>query len=119
MDEPTPQAMTLDPDYVGWAMMVACQAHLFLGQPDRAIAKCERAAPFEPNRTLQLYLAAAYGNQGDLQKAAAARVLALQKVGVRTIAQLRAMRYSDDHEYLRFAEEYLYPGLVKAGVPLR
>jgi tetratricopeptide (TPR) repeat protein len=113
------QAIALDPDYVGWAMMVACEAHLFLGQSGQAIAKCERAAPFEPNRTLQLYLAAAYGNHGELQKAAAARQLAIPKMKVRTIAQLPALHYSDDPEYLRLAEEYLYPGLAKAGVPLR
>jgi hypothetical protein len=38
---------------------------------------------------------------------------------VRTIAQLRALHYSDDPEYFRLADEYLYPGLAKAGVPLR
>jgi predicted Zn-dependent protease len=113
------QAMSLKPNYLGWPMMLACEAHLFLGQADQAIAACERAAPLEPNRTVQLYLAAAYANQGDFSKASAAMQRAMQKMSVRTIAQLRAMRYSEDPEYLKLAEMHLYPGLVKAGMPER
>jgi predicted Zn-dependent protease len=111
--------MSLNPNYVGWAMFVACEAHLFLGHADQAIAACERAAPIEPNRTVQLYLAAAYANHGDTGKAAAALQLAMQKVSVRTIAQLRERRWSEDPEFLKLAEMHLYPGLMKAGMPER
>jgi hypothetical protein len=45
--------------------------------------------------------------------------LAIQKMKVRTITQLRAMHYSDDHEYPKFAEEYLYPTCQGRHAPLR
>ena len=32
---------------------------------------------------------------------------------------LRAEGYSDDPQYLKLAETYLYPGLLKAGFPER
>ena len=109
------KATAMEPSYVGFGMMVACQAHLLLGQPDQAVATCEKAAPREPNSLVQLFLAAAYANHGDLEKAVAAKERVLRTMPGYTVAQLRAKRYSDDPQYLKLAETYLYPGLLKAG----
>jgi class 3 adenylate cyclase/TolB-like protein/Tfp pilus assembly protein PilF len=111
------RAMAMAPIYTGWSMMAACWAHLLLGQADKAIVMCERSAPLEPNWLVQLLLAAAYANHGDLEQAVATKERALRMVPGYTIAQLRAKRYSDVPEYVKLAETYWYPGLRKAGIP--
>ena len=111
------RAMAMAPTYTGWSMMAACWAHLLLGQADKAIVMCERSAPLEPNWLVQLFLAAAYANHGDLEQAVATKERALRMVPGYTIAQLRAKRYSDVPEYVKLAETYWYPGLRKAGIP--
>ena len=60
-------------------MMMACLADLLLGQADQAITTCEKAAPLEPNPLVQVFLAAAYANRGDLEKANAAKARALRR----------------------------------------
>jgi adenylate cyclase len=111
------RAMAMAPIYTGWSMMAACWAHLLLGQADKAIVMCERSAPLEPNWLVQLLLAAAYANHGDLEQAVATKERALRMVPGYTIAQLRGKRYSDVPEYVKLAETYWYPGLRKAGIP--
>ncbi len=66
---------------------------------------------------IHLFLAAAYANSGDMDKAAAAKAQILRTVPGCTISQLRAKRYSDHPEYVKLAEENYYPGLRKAGLP--
>ena len=92
-----------------------CEAHLLAGQASQAIATCEKATG---TQHLLVYLshgsAASYANNGDLDKAAAAKAEALRTVPGYTIAQLRAKRYSDHPEYQRLAEKYWYNGLRKA-----
>ena len=111
------QAMAMEPIYVGWGMMMACWAHLLLGQVDHAVARCEKAAPLEPNYLVQLLLAAAYADRGDLGRAVAAKERVLRTQPGYTVSQLRAKRYSEDPGYLKLAETYWYPGLLKAGFP--
>lgn len=64
-----------------------------------------------------LTLAAAYANHGDMEKAAAAKAEVLRTAPGFTIAKMRAMRRSENPEYLRLVEKYLYEGLRKAGLP--
>jgi adenylate cyclase len=110
------RALALRPDDP-WAAATACEAHLFAGEMERAIAACERATGRENYWWTHLVLAAAYANHGEMAKAVAAKVEALRTVPGLTITQLRAKRGSDNPEYLRLAEKYWYEGLRKAGLP--
>lgn len=100
-----------------WLAEVACGAHLFAGVAEQANAACERASGRENFWAVQLVLAAAYANHGEMAKAAAAKVEALRTVPALTITQLRAKRGSANPEYMDLAERYWYVGMRKAGVP--
>jgi adenylate cyclase len=114
------RALALDPANVGYPMRIACEAHLFAGQAEQAIATCEKATGLYAAWDVNLFLAAAYANHGELAKAAAAKTEALRTVPGLTIAQLRAKRWSDNPGYRQLAaEEYFYEGLRKAGFPER
>jgi adenylate cyclase len=114
------RALALDPANVGYPMRIACEAHLFAGQAEQAIATCEKATGLYAAWDVNLFLAAAYANHGELAKAAAAKAEALRTVPGLTIAQLRAKRWSDNPEYRQLAaEKYFYEGLRKAGFPER
>ncbi|HEX4585250.1 MAG TPA: protein kinase [Burkholderiaceae bacterium] len=112
-------ALSLDPESVGWAMRFACEAHLLLGHFDDAVSTCEKAAGTNGDWFITSYLAAAYANRGDLDKATAARDALLRTVPAYTIAQLRAKHYSDVPEYVSMAEANWYSGLRKAGIAER
>jgi adenylate cyclase len=110
------QALALSPT-AGLTMIVACEAHLLVGEIDQAIATCEKALartnePFD----VQVKLAAAYADRGDMAKAAAAKAEALRYSPGFTIA-LAKQQHGNDPEYVSLAEKYLYGGLRKAGFP--
>jgi adenylate cyclase len=107
--------LALDPVNIGYPMRMACEARVLAGQTEPAIAACEKAAALWKDWMIDLFLAAAYANHGDMAKAAAAKADVLRTVPGYTIAQLRAKRYSDNPEYLSLAEKYWYEGLRKAG----
>jgi adenylate cyclase len=112
------RALAIAPANVGFTLRVACEAHLLLGQPEQGIATCEKAwGLYRDDLIVGLFLAAAYANQGDLAKAAAAKAEVLRIAPGYTIAQLRAKRYSDHPDYQRIAEKYWYAGLRKGGFP--
>jgi len=111
------QALALKPDSPADAFGSACEAHLFAGEAEAAIAACEKAASLSTDWINISFLAAAYANHGDTAKAAAAKTKMLKVVPGYTIAQLRAKRYSDHPDYQRLAEKYWYAGLRKAGIP--
>jgi len=113
----TDRAISLDPDEPSIALRSACEAYLLLGKNDQAISTCERAAGTNPDWFITSFLAAAYANRGDIEKASAAKEEMLRKVPGYTIAQLRAKHYSDVPEYLKTAEATWYAGLRKAGFP--
>jgi len=113
------KVLALDPANVGYPMLMACEAHLLAGQAERAVATCEKATGLYGSWDVNLYLAAAYANHGELAKASAAKAQALRTVPGYTITQLRAKRYSDNPEYLKLVEKYFYEGLRKAGFPER
>ena len=116
----TDKALQLDPSNPGWTLSVACEAHLLLGQPQKAVETCERSsALIAPDIRPDLFLAAAYANVGDMPRASAALKTLLKAVPGYTIAQLKAKRYSDHPEYQKLAERYWYEGLRKAGLPER
>jgi tetratricopeptide (TPR) repeat protein len=113
------KAIALDPDHRGWTLRIGCQAHVQLGQYEQAIADCEKAAGTSADWLITSFLAAAYANHGDLDKAVAARRAMLRIVPGYTIEQLRAKHYSDVPEYLKMVEATWYAGLRKAGIPER
>jgi tetratricopeptide (TPR) repeat protein len=107
------RVFAMNPPNRGYPLRIACQAHLLAGQANQAIATCEKLG----SRDLLWYtrMAAAYANNGDMEKAAAARAELLRTVPGYTISQLRAKRYSDHPEYVKLAERYWYAGLRRAG----
>ena len=111
------RATALAPGNIGHLMGVACEAHLLLGHSDDAVTTCEKAAGLGTDWTVQLFLAAAYANQGDMAGAARASAQVLKTVPGYTVSQLRAKRYSEVPEYLELAEKYWYAGLRMAGIP--
>jgi TolB-like protein len=113
------RAFAMNPTDLGYTMRVACEVHLLAGQAEQAIAACEKARGSDTYWWINGSLAAAYANNGDVEKAAAAKGEVLRIAPGYTIAQLRAKRYSDHPEYQRLAEKYLYEGLRKAGIPER
>jgi len=113
----TEQALALDPAAIGGVMRMTCEAHLLAGHAEQAIATCEKAASLGNDPLNNLFLAAAYANHGDMEKAASAKADALRTMPGYTIARLRAKRYSEDPEYQRLAEKYWYEGLRKTGFP--
>jgi tetratricopeptide (TPR) repeat protein len=110
------QVLALYPD-AAWTMLTACEAHLLSGEIDQAIAACERAtARTNDVYDVQVMLAAAYADRGDMAKVAAAKAEVLRASPGFTIATAE-QRHLNDPEYLRLAEPYLYGGLRKAGFP--
>ena len=113
------RALSLDPESIGWAMRFACEAYLLLGRFGDAVSACEKAGGTNSDWFIASYLAAAYANQGELDKASAARDAILRTVPGYSIAQVRAKHYSDVPEYVKMAETNWYTGLRKAGIPER
>ncbi len=111
-------AVSIDPENAGWPLRVACQAHMLLGQYEKAIANCEKAAGSEPTDWwTAMILAASYAQLGEMKKAVAAKDLALRSVPEYSIARLQATMVSDVPAYLKMAETTWYAGLRKAGLP--
>jgi len=112
------QTLALNPTG-GLTMLVACEAHLLSGEIDQAIATCEKASA-RTNEILdvQVMLAAAYANRGDMSKAAAAKAEAMRYSPGFTIA-LAKQQHGNNPEYVSLAEKYLYGGLRQAGFPER
>jgi len=111
------RALAMITPNTGWALRIACEARLLAGQAEQAIAACEKATGISIYWFTHLSLAAAYANNGDMDKAASAKAQILRTVPGYTISQLRAKRYSDHPEYVKLAERYWYAGLRKAGIP--
>jgi class 3 adenylate cyclase/TolB-like protein/tetratricopeptide (TPR) repeat protein len=111
------QALAMNPFDMAYALRIACEVYLFSGQAEQAIATCEKASGTSTYWFIYVVLAAAYANNGDIEKARAAKAEILRVVPDYTIAQLRAKRYSDHPEYQQRAEKYWYGGLRKAGIP--
>ena len=118
MLELTAKAMDLESATPGWALELACRAHLLLGEARKAIETCERASGLDPdNSDAQLLLIAAYMNAGEPEKARVAKANVDRILPGYTIARLRANGFPEHPEYLQLAEKNFYSSLRKAGVP--
>jgi tetratricopeptide (TPR) repeat protein len=112
------QYMALNPPDGFLALRVLCEAHLLLGQYEHAIARCERAKGlYSEDWWVDVFLAAAYANHGDMAKATAARDEVFRLMPDYSIARLKANAYSTNPEFIRLAEAHYYSGLRKAGLP--
>ena len=94
-------------------------AKLHLGKLDDAIARVRQALAVNPKMSLGLlYLASAYGLQGDLDKARAALVEHRRAVPGYSIAKYRLRRISKNSVFLEQNDRFI-EGLRKAGLPER
>jgi class 3 adenylate cyclase/TolB-like protein/tetratricopeptide (TPR) repeat protein len=112
------RALALQPVNSGALMSTACEAYLMSGRAEQAIATCEKASGQINHWEIHLLLAAAYANNGEQAKAAAAHAEVLRVVPGFTIAELRA-KHPMSSAALGMAETHLYEGLRKAGFPER
>ncbi len=114
----TARLVELDPAEIAFADLANCEAYVLLGQFTKAIAACERSASEDPHWMVHIALAAAYAQQGDLSRAAAARDKAISRQPKLTIATFKASRKikADAPKQWEQYEKYWEPGLRKAGL---
>jgi adenylate cyclase len=111
------RALAMDPTDVALPMLTACLSRLLLGQTEQAVSTCEKASALNDWWGPRIFLVAAYGDRGDMEKATVAKAELLRLVPGYTIAQARAADQHWDPEYAKLAEKYIYEGLRKAGIP--
>ena len=111
------KAFAVDPNLRYDALFIRCQAHQALGRYGDAIADCERSVVGEDSWSSHAYLVAAYAQKGETAKAEAEKIILLKQQPGMTIADLKAMRLSNEPAYLQQTETHLYAGLRKAGIP--
>ena len=108
-------ALALNPPNPSNELAVQCFALLLLGQAERATQVCEKAGGVGDFWLLQAYLVALYANNGETNKAAAAKRELERILPHFTIAHVKL--FSDAPEFVRLAETHWFAGLRKAGVP--
>ena len=112
-------AIALDPRDVDDAdqLFIRCLAHLTLGQYGEAINACERAAALRDDWTTYMFLAGAYAQHGQMEKALSAKGRLLKLAPGFTIARSKAIRISDNADFWQRIETHLWAGLRTAGIP--
>jgi len=111
------KAFAVDPNVTGVAILMRCRAYQALGRYDDAIAACEKSVVGEDYWIPHAYLVAAYALKGETAKAEAEKMILLKQQPGMTIADLKALRLSNEPAYLQQTETHLYAGLRKAGIP--
>jgi len=114
------KAFALEPQWnaqTAWALLHRCQAHQALGRYDDAIAACEKSIAQSDSWPGHTYLVAAYALKGETAKAEAEKMTLLKQLPGMTIADIKALRVSNDPTYLEQTEMHLYAGLREAGIP--
>jgi adenylate cyclase len=113
------QAIALDPRSpdVASYLRVKCDAYLLLGNYDEAIAACEKSLALQDSWIPRMDLVAAYAQKGDMAKTAEAKAEVMKRQPQMSIANVKALRFSDNPIFLRQLEDHVYPGLRKAGIP--
>ena len=102
---------------LGLHYVMRCRSYLVLGRYKDAIDACEKAGTFEDGWVVHLYLVAAYAHEGEVAKAEAAKAALLRRRPGFSIADLKAIRVSNEPACLQQVETHLYSGLRKAGIP--
>ena len=115
------KAFALEPQdfrFVGYALAIRCRAYQALGRYNEAIAACQKAvAEGQDSWGTHADLVAAYALKGETAKAQAEKTILLKQQPGMTIADLTAMRASNDPAFLQQAETHVYTGLRKVGIP--
>jgi len=114
------RALALDPLDVGYALFLSCRSYLVLGRYKDAIGACEKAAGTSRDSWgVHLFLVAAYGHEGEVAKAEAAKAALLRRRPGFSIADLNQGELSNEPAWLQQSETHLFAGLRKAGIPER
>ena len=113
IDERASMFGTMDTVFRG----LACDAHVHLGNYERALGECERAAAGDDGYQIWMRLTAAYAQTGDMTKAAAAKTELLRSMPTFTISRFEARQFSNNPIWVKEVREHLIPGWRKAGVP--
>ena len=115
------QGLSLDPSGpdVAYLMRQKCKAYSYMGQYEKAIPTCEKAATLKEMLSLYLYLTADFAQLGEMDKAASAKSRLLKLDPGFSIARFRpgAAAIAPNPVWSQQAEKYVMPGLRKAGIP--
>jgi adenylate cyclase len=111
------QSRAIDPEIYGYEMNIACEANVLLGKFADASQACAKAAALENWRQNQVWLIAALAQLGDRVALDAAKAELLRKQPGFTVSGFRLQDRSRHPVWVRQAEENLYAGLRKAGLP--
>ncbi len=111
------KAFAVDPSALGVTILMRCRAYQALGRYDDAIAACEKSVVGQDYWIPHAYLVAAYAQKGETAKAEAEKIILLKQQPGLTIADLKALRLSNEPAYLQQTETHFYAGLRKAGIP--
>jgi adenylate cyclase len=111
------RAAAIDPPGGGGPQLLICKGYLYLGRYEDAVKACEKSAGLNNSWIDQVYLTAAYAQNGDLNKAKIARDELLKLQPGYTIERYRETWYSGTPAFFDLVEKHLAAGLRKAGIP--
>ena len=111
------RAAAIDPPGGGFPQLMTCKGYLYLGRYEDAVKACEKSAGLNNSWIDQIYLTAAYAQNGDLSKAKIARDELLKLQPGYTIDRYRQTWYSGTPEFFDLVEKHLAAGLRKTGIP--
>jgi adenylate cyclase len=94
-----------------------CQANTLLGRYGQAIEACEKSAGLGGDVFTHLYMTAAYAQQGEETKAAAAKQQVFKLWPKFGLARWPSLTASDNPVYWQQMETHVFSGLRRAGVP--
>jgi tetratricopeptide (TPR) repeat protein len=111
------RAAAIDPPGGGSPQLLICKGYLYLGRYEDAVKACEKSAGLNNSWIDQVYLTAAYAQNGDLNKAKIAKDELLKLQPGYTIDRYRQTWYSGTPAFFELVEKHLAAGLRKAGIP--
>jgi len=111
------RAAAIDPPGGGFPQLMTCKGYLYLGRYEEAVKACEKSAGLNNSWIDQVYLTAAYAQNGDLNKAKIAKDELLKLQPGYTIDRYRQTWYSGTPAFFELVEKHLAAGLRKAGIP--
>ncbi|MEP7276292.1 MAG: adenylate/guanylate cyclase domain-containing protein [Betaproteobacteria bacterium] len=111
------QSRAIDPDAFAYEFNVACEAYVLLGRFTDAAQACAKAAALENWTQNQVWLIAALAQMDDRAAMDTAKKELLRKQPGFTILGFRSQQRSSHPVWVKQAEDNLYVGLRKAGLP--
>jgi DNA-binding winged helix-turn-helix (wHTH) protein/TolB-like protein/tetratricopeptide (TPR) repeat protein len=115
------QGLTSDPSGpdVAYLMRQKCKVYSYMGQYEKAIPTCEKAATLKEMESPYLFLTADFAQLGEMDKAASAKTRLLKLDPGFSIARFKpgAAAIAPNPVWLQQAETSVIAGLRKAGIP--